>query len=181
MSHNPFVSFLGYRSKSALDRKLPLWEVPDRGIVPPQKLKTPLFSKNVFFHRKSTILRLLFRFFEPTRGEILIDSQNISAVKLSSLRQTIGVVPQDTILFNDTIMYNILYGNPNATKEDVSRLCDKTFKVTFFPLSSPFLKRRRNFFLSFFLSFFKCLNEMKRCFSPLRTTIPSSCSSRFLC
>ncbi len=68
---------------------------------------------------KSTISRLLFRFYEPSNGAIKIDRQNISEVTQASLRQAIGMVPQDTVLFNDTIYYNIAYGNPEATREQV--------------------------------------------------------------
>jgi ATP-binding cassette, subfamily B (MDR/TAP), member 7 len=68
---------------------------------------------------KSTILRLLFRFFDAQSGDILIDGQPIKGVTLESLRRQIGVVPQDTVLFNDTILYNIQYGNVNATREQV--------------------------------------------------------------
>lgn len=68
---------------------------------------------------KSTILRLLFRFYDPDSGQIYIDGQDISQVKQSSLRKNIGVVPQDTVLFNDTILYNIRYGDINASDEDV--------------------------------------------------------------
>ncbi len=68
---------------------------------------------------KSTIAKLLFRFFDPKQGEILIDGQEIRDVTQDSLRKSVGVVPQDTVLFNDTVFYNILYGNPNASKEDV--------------------------------------------------------------
>ncbi|KAI8337667.1 P-loop containing nucleoside triphosphate hydrolase protein [Chlamydoabsidia padenii] len=68
---------------------------------------------------KSTILRLLFRFYDPTSGSILIDGQNIRHVQQNSLRQNIGVVPQDTVLFNDTIEYNIRYGDVNASHETV--------------------------------------------------------------
>jgi ATP-binding cassette, subfamily B (MDR/TAP), member 7 len=68
---------------------------------------------------KSTILRLLFRFFDAQAGEILIDGQPIKGVTLDSLRRSIGVVPQDTVLFNDTILYNIQYGNVSATREQV--------------------------------------------------------------
>lgn len=68
---------------------------------------------------KSTILRLLFRFYDSQKGDILIDGVNIREIKQSSLRSNIGVVPQDTVLFNDTIGYNINYGNPNASQEDV--------------------------------------------------------------
>ncbi|QFU17016.1 ABCB family ABC transporter ATP-binding protein/permease [Microvirga thermotolerans] len=68
---------------------------------------------------KSTISRLLFRFYEPTSGRILIDGQNIADVQQASLRKVIGMVPQDTVLFNDTIGYNILYGRWDATPEEV--------------------------------------------------------------
>ncbi len=68
---------------------------------------------------KSTIARLLFRFYDATSGVISIDNQNIQHVKQESLRSAIGIVPQDTVLFNDTIYYNIAYGRPNATKSEV--------------------------------------------------------------
>lgn len=68
---------------------------------------------------KSTISRLLFRFYEPSSGRILIDGQPISEVQQVSLRAAIGMVPQDTVLFNDTIEYNIRYGRPEATAAEV--------------------------------------------------------------
>ncbi|TKY56627.1 ABC transporter B family member 25 [Spatholobus suberectus] len=68
---------------------------------------------------KSTILRLLFRFFDPHSGSIKIDDQDIREVTLESLRKSIGVVPQDTVLFNDTIFHNIHYGWLSATEEEV--------------------------------------------------------------
>ena len=68
---------------------------------------------------KSTLARLLFRFYDVQSGKILIDDQNIVDVTQSSLRKAIGIVPQDTVLFNDTIGYNIAYGNPNASIEEV--------------------------------------------------------------
>ncbi|KAK9677941.1 hypothetical protein RND81_11G177100 [Saponaria officinalis] len=68
---------------------------------------------------KSTILRLLFRFFDPHSGHIRIDGQDTSGVTLESLRKVIGVVPQDTVLFNDTIFHNIHYGCLSATAEEV--------------------------------------------------------------
>jgi ATP-binding cassette subfamily B protein len=68
---------------------------------------------------KSTISRLLFRFYDVTQGRIMIDGQDIRDVTQQSLRRAIGVVPQDTVLFNDTIEYNIAYGNPNATHEEI--------------------------------------------------------------
>jgi ATP-binding cassette subfamily B protein len=68
---------------------------------------------------KSTINRLLFRFYDTTGGRILIDGQDIRDITQDSLRAAIGVVPQDTVLFNDTIGYNIAYGRPGATREQV--------------------------------------------------------------
>jgi len=68
---------------------------------------------------KSTISRLLFRFYDVTGGRIMIDGQRIDRVTQASLRAAIGVVPQDTVLFNDTIRYNIAYGRPGASEEDV--------------------------------------------------------------
>lgn len=68
---------------------------------------------------KSTLSRLLFRFYEPQSGRILIDGQDIAAVEQGSLRAAIGMVPQDTVLFNDTIGYNIRYGQWDASDEAV--------------------------------------------------------------
>ena len=68
---------------------------------------------------KSTISRLLFKFYDPKAGGIYINNININKVSQKSLRQIIGVVPQDAVLFNDTIYYNIAYGNTEATKEKV--------------------------------------------------------------
>jgi ATP-binding cassette subfamily B protein len=70
---------------------------------------------------KSTIARLLFRFYDVTEGRITIDGQDIRDVTQESLRQNIGVVPQDTVLFNDTIRYNIGYGAPDATPEQIEQ------------------------------------------------------------
>ena len=67
---------------------------------------------------KSTLSRLLFRFYAPSGGRITIDGQDISSVKQSSLRAALGIVPQDTVLFNDTIGYNIAYGREGATREE---------------------------------------------------------------
>jgi len=68
---------------------------------------------------KSTISRLLFRFYDVTAGRITIDGVDIRDVKQASVRAVIGMVPQDTVLFNDTIAYNIRYGRPSASMEDV--------------------------------------------------------------
>jgi ATP-binding cassette, subfamily B, heavy metal transporter len=68
---------------------------------------------------KSTISRLLFRFYDVTQGGITIDGQDIRDVTQESLRTAIGVVPQDTVLFNDTIRYNIAYGRPGASQDEI--------------------------------------------------------------
>jgi ATP-binding cassette subfamily B protein len=70
---------------------------------------------------KSTISKLLFRFYDPSSGSISIDNQNIKNVTQSSLRSNIGVVPQDTVLFNDTIKYNISYSKPGASIEEINK------------------------------------------------------------
>jgi ATP-binding cassette subfamily B protein len=68
---------------------------------------------------KSTLSRLLYRFYEVNQGAITIDGQDLRAVTQDSLRHAIGIVPQDTVLFNDTIEYNIAYGKPGSSKEDI--------------------------------------------------------------
>jgi len=68
---------------------------------------------------KSTIARLLYRFYDPTAGRILIDGQDIADVQQKSLRDAIGIVPQDTVLFNDTIGYNIGYGRGDSVQQDI--------------------------------------------------------------
>ncbi len=68
---------------------------------------------------KSTLVKLLFRFYEPSAGKILIDGQDIQLISQNSLRKAIGIVPQDTVLFNDSIWENIRYGNPAASDAEV--------------------------------------------------------------
>ena len=70
---------------------------------------------------KSTVSRILFRFYDVAAGRVLIDGQDIRDVRQASLRAAIGVVPQDTVLFNDTIYYNIAYGRPEASREEVEQ------------------------------------------------------------
>ena len=70
---------------------------------------------------KSTLARLMYRFYDLTDGRITIDGQDIAAVTQDSLRSAIGIVPQDTVLFNDTIGYNIAYGREGASQEDIKR------------------------------------------------------------
>jgi ATP-binding cassette subfamily B protein len=74
---------------------------------------------------KSTLARLLFRFYDVTEGRILIDGQNISKVQQRSLRSVIGIVPQDTVLFNDTIRYNISYARPQAGEAEIHNAARK--------------------------------------------------------
>ncbi|KAK7423018.1 hypothetical protein QQX98_001308 [Neonectria punicea] len=72
---------------------------------------------------KSTCLKLLFRFYDVSSGSITIDGHDLKDLKVDSLRRNIGVVPQDTVLFNATIMYNLLYANPEASQDDVYEAC----------------------------------------------------------
>ena len=85
---------------------------------------------------KSTLARLLFRFYDVSGGRILIDGQDIREVTQTSLRQAIGIVPQDTALFNDTIGYNIAYGRPDATEADIVRAA-KAAHIHEFIMSLP--------------------------------------------
>jgi ATP-binding cassette subfamily B protein len=85
---------------------------------------------------KSTISRLLFRFYDVTDGAVLVDGQDVRDVTQDSLRATIGVVPQDTVLFNDTIRYNIAYGRPGASQEEIERAA-KLAQVHDFVLRLP--------------------------------------------
>jgi ABC-type transport system involved in Fe-S cluster assembly fused permease/ATPase subunit len=68
---------------------------------------------------KSTLSRLLFRFYDVQSGAITIDGQDLRRITQASLRSAVGIVPQDTVLFNDTIEYNIAYGRPGASREDI--------------------------------------------------------------
>jgi ATP-binding cassette subfamily B protein len=85
---------------------------------------------------KSTISRLLFRFYEPAAGRIVIDGQDIAEVTQASLRAAIGMVPQDTVLFNDTVLYNIRYGRDDATAEEVKAAADNA-RIDAFVRSLP--------------------------------------------
>ncbi|CAI7591405.1 unnamed protein product [Penicillium viridicatum] len=72
---------------------------------------------------KSTIFRLLYRFYNPNGGSLLIDGHDTQTLTIDSVRRHIGIVPQDTVLFNETIMYNLRYANQNATDEEVYDAC----------------------------------------------------------
>ncbi|MBU4269547.1 ATP-binding cassette domain-containing protein [Candidatus Dependentiae bacterium] len=74
---------------------------------------------------KSTITKILFRFYDVTTGSILINNNNIKNITQNSLHQLIGVVPQETVLFNNTIYYNIAYGKPGATQEEIEMAAQK--------------------------------------------------------
>jgi ATP-binding cassette subfamily B (MDR/TAP) protein 7 len=96
---------------------------PDRPIIKNLNLTIPAGKKVAIVGPsgcgKSTILRLLFRYYDAQEGRILIDGQDVRDVSLDSLRRAIGVVPQDTPLFNNTIEHNIHYGNLDASSEQV--------------------------------------------------------------
>ncbi len=85
---------------------------------------------------KSTVGRLLFRFYDVTGGAVTIDGQDLRDITQDSLHAAIGVVPQDTVLFNDTIFYNIAYGRPEASREEVEAAA-KAAKIHDFILSLP--------------------------------------------
>ena len=85
---------------------------------------------------KSTLARLMFRFYDVDAGRISIDGQDIRAVTQQSLRQSLGIVPQDTVLFNDTVEYNIAYGRPGSTREAVEGAA-KAARIHDFIASTP--------------------------------------------
>jgi len=85
---------------------------------------------------KSTIGRLLFRFYDVTGGALRIDGQDVREITQDSLHQTIGVVPQDTVLFNDTVLYNIAYGRPEASREELIAAA-RAAKIHDFIMSLP--------------------------------------------
>lgn len=85
---------------------------------------------------KSTLARLMFRFYDVTGGSISIDGQDLRDVTQSSLHQMIGIVPQDTVLFNDTVFYNIAYGNPDASVAEIEAAA-KAAKIHDFIASLP--------------------------------------------
>ena len=85
---------------------------------------------------KSTLARLLFRFYDVQSGSILIDDQPIKEIQQASLRKAIGIVPQDTVLFNDSIGYNIAYGNPTASELEITQAA-KAAQIDEFIMSLP--------------------------------------------
>ena len=85
---------------------------------------------------KSTLARLLFRFYDVQRGTVSIAGQDIKTVTQASVREAIGIVPQDTVLFNDTVAYNIAYGRPGATQAEVEEAA-KSARIHDFIVSTP--------------------------------------------
>ncbi len=101
---------------------------PDRQILHQVDFEIPPGSKVAVVgpsgSGKSTLARLLFRFYEVGEGRVLIDGQDVRDVTQASLRDAIGIVPQDTVLFNDSVYYNIQYGRPEASKGEVERAAE---------------------------------------------------------
>ena len=101
---------------------------PDRTILHGLTFEVPAGSRTAIVGPsgagKSTIARLLFRFYDPQAGRILIGNEDIAKVTQESLRAAIGIVPQDSVLFNDTIGYNIAYGRGGATHDDIVRAAE---------------------------------------------------------
>ena len=85
---------------------------------------------------KSTLARLLFRFYDVQSGTVSIAGQDIKTVTQTSVREAIGIVPQDTVLFNDTVAYNIAYGRPGATQEQVEEAA-KSARIHDFIATTP--------------------------------------------
>jgi ATP-binding cassette subfamily B protein len=85
-------------------------------VIPPGKTVAVVGSSGA---GKSTLARLLFRFYDVQQGRITIAGQDIKQLTQASVRQAIGIVPQDTVLFNDTVEYNIAYGKPGASRAEV--------------------------------------------------------------
>jgi ABC-type transport system involved in Fe-S cluster assembly fused permease/ATPase subunit len=104
---------------------------PDRSILKNVSFKVPAGQKIAVVGPsgagKSTLARLIFRFYDVDKGAVRISGQSVAAVTQHSLRRQVGIVPQDTVLFNDSIFYNIQYARPSASREDVmqaARLAD---------------------------------------------------------
>ncbi|MBU6406074.1 MAG: ABC transporter ATP-binding protein/permease [Alphaproteobacteria bacterium] len=80
---------------------------------------------------KSTVLKLALRFYDPTQGRVTIDGQDLRSVAQTSIREAVGLVPQDVVLFNDTIRYNIAYGKPDATQAELEQAARTAQLLTF--------------------------------------------------
>ncbi|HYW56450.1 MAG TPA: ABC transporter ATP-binding protein/permease [Polaromonas sp.] len=102
-------------------------------VIPPGKTVAVVGSSG---SGKSTLARLLFRFYDVQQGHITIAGQDIKQVTQASVRQAIGIVPQDTVLFNDTVEYNIAYGQPGASREQVEEAA-RSARIHDFISSTP--------------------------------------------
>ena len=123
VSDKPGAPALVIRQPSVVFDNVVFGYEPDRGILKGLSFEVPAGQNFAIVGPsgagKSTIARLLFRFYDPQQGRILIDGQDIAEVTQASLRAAIGIVPQDSVLFNDTIGYNIAYGRQDAGQDEV--------------------------------------------------------------
>jgi ATP-binding cassette subfamily B protein len=113
---------------------------PDRPILKGMSLSIPA-GKTVAIvgpsgSGKSTLARLLFRFYDVQQGVVRIEGHPLHSLTQASVRQAIGIVPQDTVLFNDTVYYNIAYGRPSATREEVEQAA-RAARIHDFITSTP--------------------------------------------
>lgn len=123
ITDKPNAPSLLFKGGEIIFDKVSFSYTPDRPILKEVSFTVPagktLAIVGVSGAGKSTISRLLFRFYDVSSGKILIDDQDIRDITQKSLRQNIGIVPQDTVLFNETIGYNIAYGRPTCTESDI--------------------------------------------------------------
>lgn len=118
---SPAIRILLYVWPLVIITKKPSFILPHHSQAVVGIVSNILFYVLIFysFCSKSTVVRLLYRFYDPAEGRILIGDQDIKDLSLDSVRKTIGVVPQDSVLFHNTIYYNVAYGRLSATREEV--------------------------------------------------------------
>jgi ATP-binding cassette, subfamily B (MDR/TAP), member 7 len=125
----PHATALQLRGGSITFDKVNFGYHPNRPIFKDMSFTIPAGKKVAFVGPsgcgKSTIVRLLFRFYEPSSGRIVIDDQNVEDLQLRSVRQAIGVVPQDTPLFHSDVLHNIRYGRLDASDDEVKEAAKK--------------------------------------------------------
>lgn len=126
VSDAPGAAILALTAGSVRFENLSFAYRPDRQILDQVSFEIPSGKKLAVVGAsgagKSTLARLLFRFYDPQQGRILIDGVDIRSVTQQSLRRHIGVVPQDTVLFNDSLEYNLRYGHPDASAEQLQNV-----------------------------------------------------------
>jgi ABC-type transport system involved in Fe-S cluster assembly fused permease/ATPase subunit len=130
LSEAPRVSFSNV--SFAYDADRPILHSVSLDIAPGQKLAVVGASGS----GKSTLARLLFRFYDVNQGQIAINGVDVRDLSQASLRRAIGIVPQDTVLFNDTVRHNIAYGRPSATAEEIEAAA-KSARIHDFIVSTP--------------------------------------------